>query len=133
MKKTDYFRQEFKRRFHENIYEINGKYGIRLEMHHDNTIEAIHLPDGFFEEDQPLEKLISAINDAIITVSEQFADELRDTIVDTMHHIAETGEIPNFNLDNLEFDEEEDDDSEDDDEEDNDPQSLPKPKDPSRS
>ena len=135
MKKTNFFRQEFKRRFHENVYEINGKYGIRLEMHHDNTIEAIHLPDGFFDEDHALEKLIHAINDAIATVSEQFADELRDTIVETMHHIAETGEIPNFDLDDLEHDAEEEDEDEDEEEEEEDeePVLLAKPKDPSPS
>lgn len=112
MAKTNFFRQEFKRRFHENVYEINGKYGIRLEMHHDNTIEAIHLPDGFFDQELPLEKLITAINDAITTVSEQFADELRDTIIETMHHMAETGEIPDFDLDNINDEEDDEDDEE---------------------
>lgn len=128
MKKTSFFRNEFKRRFHENIYEINGKYGIRIEMHHDNTIEAIQLPDGFFEQEQPLEKIITAINDAILTVSQQFADELRDTIMVTMRHMAETGEIPDFDIDNLET---ELDDQDEEDEEEVIP--LVKPKDPSPS
>lgn len=131
MKKTSFFRNEFKRRFHENIYEINGKFGIHIEMHHDNTIEAIQLPDGFFEQEQPLEKIITAINDAILTVSQQFADELRDTIMVTMKHMAETGEIPDFDLDNLDLEPDEEDYDDEEDEDDVIP--LAKPKDPTPS
>lgn len=92
MKKPVLIKENFLKNIINNVYEVNGKYGIKFEMRHNNTIKSINIPEEVKNDPEFINKLVEAINESIAMVSEQFAEEVRDNFMKEFAKMKEKGE-----------------------------------------
>lgn len=115
MKKPLALKDDFLKNLENMVYEIKGKHGIQIEMRSNNTIKSIVIPDELKKDPEFAAKLIESLNEAILMVSEQFAEEMRANFFEAIANLREQGNFTEDDLlDAFENDEPNDDETDDD-------------------